>query len=131
MPREGTLNRCIAGKPSVMSGVEDVDTPIDPSQICLLASKGSSVYPVEEARARDAVSMMKADVPKTRTDRRVPLLAKKLDERSARQFGTRCSKASNGDTRAHMSLVCAGVRDLSLSRDHMANLTVISRLMPQ
>ena len=56
MPREGMRIRFTEDKPSVMSGVEDVDTPIDPSQICLSAHKRSRVDPVTEARAREAVA---------------------------------------------------------------------------
>ena len=34
-------------KPSVMGGVEDVDTPIDPGQVCFSAAQRSSVDHVE------------------------------------------------------------------------------------
>ena len=55
-----------------------------------------------------------ADALKTRTDRRVPPLASKLNERSARQFGIRCSGASNGDTRTYTSLMDARVSEASV-----------------
>ena len=43
----------------------------------------------------------------------------------------RRGKASNGDTRAQASSVDVSVGDISLSRHHLAQLTVFSRLAPQ
>ncbi len=67
--------------PLVTGRVDDVDTPIDLSQVCSLALERGRVDHVAEVRAREAVNMAIADVPKTRTDRRVRFLANNLSQR--------------------------------------------------